>query len=134
MQQQLGEVGIDVTYTDVGTNLLPDILGAKYSAAYFQLQQDPEPSQLITFMIAPNATWNPFKYAAPESDELIAEVRAGGEGADAAAEELNTYLVEQAWFNPWYAVQTSFVTDTDTSVTINQGNAFPNLWDIVPSS
>lgn len=134
MQQQLGEVGINVVYTDVGTNLIPEILGAKFSAAFFQLQQDPEPSQLITFMVAPNATWNPFKFADEKADELIAQVRAGGDGAAAAAEELNTYLVEQAWFNPWYSVQTSFVTDAETNVTINEGNAYPNLWDIVPAN
>lgn len=134
VQQQLGEVGINVTYTDVGTNIVPEILSAKFSAAYFQLQQDPEPSQLITFMLAPNATWNVFKYSDPVSDELIAKVRAGGEDADQAAEDLNTYVVEQAWFNPWYTVQTSFVTDADTTVTINEGNAYPNIWDIVPAS
>lgn len=133
VQQQLGEVGINVTYTDVGTNIIPEILGAKYSVAFFQLQQDPEPSQLITFMLAPNATWNPYKYSDPTSDALIERVRAGGDDAVAAAEELNTFVTEQAWFNPWYTVQTSFVTDESTTVTINQGNALPNLWDIVPA-
>lgn len=134
VQQQLGDVGIKVTYTDVGPNLIPDLLGAKYSAAFFQLQQDPEPSQLITFMLSPNATWNPFKYADPVTDKLIERVRAGGDDAKSAAEELNTYVVEQAWFNPWYTVQTSFVTDSNTAVTINEGNAYPNIWDIVPAS
>lgn len=134
VQQQLGDVGIRVTYTDVGANLIPNLLGAKFSAAYFQLQQDPIPSQLVTFMLAPNATWNPFKYSDPKSAELIAAVQAGGSGEKAAAEALNTYVTDQAWFDPWYTVQTSMVTDKKTHVTINQGNAFPNLWDIAPAS
>lgn len=131
MQQQLGDVGIRVSYTDVGQNIIPEILGAKYSASFFQLQKDPEPSQLITFMLSPNATWNPFKYDDPTATELIAQVRAGDEDAVA---ELNEYIVDQAWFDPWYMNQTSFVTDEGVDVTINQGNALPNLWDIVPSS
>lgn len=134
VQQQLADVGITVSYTDVGTNIISELLGAKYSVSYFQLQQDPEPSQLITFMLAPNATWNPFKYDDPKADELIAKVRAGGDDAKKAAEELNTYVVDQAWFNPWYTGLTSFVTDADTTVTINEGNAYPNLWNIVPAS
>ncbi|GAB3617244.1 ABC transporter substrate-binding protein [Okibacterium endophyticum] len=134
IQQQLSEVGITATFQDVGQNFLPDMLAGKYAASYFQLGQDPLPSQFINFVVAPNATWNPLKYEDPEVNELIDRVRAGGEDGDTAAKELNAYLVEEAWFNPWYTVQTSFVTDDVTSVTINQGNAYPSIQDIRPAS
>lgn len=134
IQQQLGDVGIRVTFTDVGQNLIPDIQAAKYAASYFQLQQDPVESQLINFMVAPNATWNPFKYSDPKVDAFIERVRAGGPDATKAAKELNKYINEQAWFSPWYTVQTSFVTDDKTQVTVNQDNAYPYLQDIKPSS
>jgi peptide/nickel transport system substrate-binding protein len=134
IQQQLGDVGIRVTFTDVGQNLIPDIQAAKFAASYFQLQQDPVDSQLINFMIAPNATWNPFKYSDPKANALIERVRAGGADASTAAKELNNYVVEQAWFNPWYTVQTSFMTDDKTQVTVNQDNAYPYLQDIKPAT
>jgi peptide/nickel transport system substrate-binding protein len=134
IQQQLGAVGIKVTFQDVSTNLLPDMLAGKYAASYFQLQQDPVVPQLIGFMVAPEATWNPFHYGDSTSERLIAQVRQGGSAGAQASRELNTYLVKQAWFDPWYTVQTSFVADSATRVTVNQDNAYPNLWDITPAS
>jgi peptide/nickel transport system substrate-binding protein len=131
--QLLSDVGITVKWVDAGNRFIPDLLGAKYAASWFQLQQDPIDSQLITFMLAENATWNMFRYHTPESDALIARVLAGGDDAVAAARELNRYVVENAWFNKWYTAQTTMVSDAATEITVNQGNAFPYIWDIKPA-
>jgi peptide/nickel transport system substrate-binding protein len=131
--QMLADVGITVEWVDAGTSFIADMLGAKYAVSWFQLQQDPVDSQLVNFLLAENATWNPFHYHTPESDALIERVFAGGPDADAAAQELNRYVVENAWFNEWYNAATITVSDATTDVTVNQGNAHPYIWDIKPA-
>jgi peptide/nickel transport system substrate-binding protein len=135
LQQQLGDVGIKTSFVDVGQNLIADLQGKKYGVSYFPLQKDPVEFQVIEFMIGPNATWNTFKYQDPKVDELIAAIRtAEGDDRDSALKELNEYIVDQAWFAPWYSAQTSFVTDADVQVELNQGNVWPYLWNITPKA
>ena len=43
-------------------------------------------------------------------------------------------MVDQAWFAPWYTPTNFFVTDAETQVELNQGNAWPNLWNITPKA
>lgn len=131
--QMLAEVGITVVWEDVGTNFVSELLSGNYAVSWFSLQKDPVDSQLVNFMVAPNATWNMFHYSTPETDALIARVLAGGDDGAAAAGELNRYLVENAWFNEWYNPADFTVSDANTEVTVNRGNASPYLWDIKPA-
>jgi peptide/nickel transport system substrate-binding protein len=134
--QQLKDVGITATFTDEGTGLIPAILAPKYAATWFVLQQDPTDWQLIQFQISPTATWNPYKYSDPKVNELIARVHGAKTDAEAAPalKELNTYIVDQAWFAPWYRIKSHYATDANTEVKAQTGNAYPYLWNFKPKS
>ncbi|WP_240555626.1 hypothetical protein [Plantibacter flavus] len=96
------------------------------------LEQNPD-WQLIQFMIAPNAVFNPFKYDDPKVDEYIKQIQYGDEATQGkVAKELNQYIVEQAWFAPFYRVQGSFATDANTTVKMIPTNAYPSIYDIQP--
>ena len=133
--QQLKDVGITVKNTDTGNNFISDVLAPKYPATWFQLQQDPD-WQLINFEITPNATFNPFKYTDPKVDALVNTIH--GAASDTAAapalKALNAYIVEQAWFAPWYRVESNYATDSKTNVIAQVGNAYPYLWNFTPKS
>lgn len=131
--QQLEDVGITVTYEDPGNNFIADLLAPKYAASFMALEQNPD-WQLIQFMIAPSATFNPFGYSDPEVDRMIEEIQYGDEATrDQVVAELNAYIVEQAWFAPFYRVQGSFPSDPATSVEMLPSNTFPNIYDIQPA-
>jgi peptide/nickel transport system substrate-binding protein len=134
--QQLLDVGITVNFTDAGTNFLSDVTGGKYPATRLQLQQDPTDWQIIQLQIAPTATFNPFRYEDPKVTELISEYHDAENDADSAAaiKELNAYIVDQAWFAPWYRNQLHYATDPNTKVTAQTGNALPYLWNFMPKS
>jgi peptide/nickel transport system substrate-binding protein len=135
IQQQLRAVGIQVSYTDVGQNLLTDVLSAKYAASYFTLQEDPNAFQQVDFMLAPNATWNVFHHDDPKATALIDHARTGDPAQqEEALKQLNRYVVEQAWFAKWFTGDTQFATDDATKATIQADNIYPNLWDIAPAS
>lgn len=133
--QQLADVGITVEATDVPMgNFIADLLAPKYPASFMALEQNPD-WQLIQFMIAPTAVFNPFKYQDPQVDEYIKEIQYGDEATQASvAKELNTYIVEQAWFAPFYRVQGSFATDANTTVKVLPTNAYPAIYDFQPKS
>ena len=132
IEQQLNDVGVSVTYTDPGNNFIADLLAPKYPASFMALEQNPD-WQLIQFMIAPNAVFNPFKSEDPQVEAYIKEIQFGDEATQASvAKELNTYLVEQAWFAPFYRVQGSFAVDANTSVTQLPTNAYPAIYDFTP--
>jgi peptide/nickel transport system substrate-binding protein len=133
--QQLEAVGIKVNYTSLtGNQIFTAILAPKYPATYFILQEDPTAWQESQFVIAQTATWNPFHDASPTIAGYIKTIQTGSAGAAAAAtKELNQYLVQNAWFAPFFRAQSSFVSDKNTKVTVQAGNALPYLWNIAPS-
>ena len=133
--QQLKDVGITAQYTDAGNNFIQDILAPKYGTTYMILQEDPTAWQISNFALLPNATFNPYKYDDPTVVSLTKTIQTGSKAqADDATKKLNEYIVKQAWFAPWYRMQSSYVTDANTKVTVQQGNAYPYLWNFVPKS
>jgi peptide/nickel transport system substrate-binding protein len=136
MAQQLAAIGIKVNYTSYqGNQIFTAILAPKYPATYFILQEDPTVWQETQFDIAKTATWNPFHVDEPAVTGYIKTIQTGSASqADAAAKSLNTYLVQNAWFVPFFRQQSSFVADKNTAVTVQTGNALPYLWNIKPKS
>jgi peptide/nickel transport system substrate-binding protein len=133
--QQLSAIGIKVNYTsETGNNIFTSILAPKFPATYFILQEDPTAWQESQFVISQSATWNPFHDANSTVAGYIKTIQTGSTAtADAATRELNQYLVQNAWFAPFFRQQSSFVSDKNTKVTVQAGNALPYLWNIQPS-
>jgi peptide/nickel transport system substrate-binding protein len=136
VKQYLGDVGINVSYTQMSINdAINAILAPKYAASWFQLQMDPTAWQEANFQLTESATFNPFHVADPTIKDLVAKIQTGDESeADAATAELNKYVVDQAWFDPWYRVQGNFVADANTDVVQQSDNAYPYLWNIKPKA
>jgi peptide/nickel transport system substrate-binding protein len=135
IQQLLGDVGITVEYVDTpAENYIADQLAPKYPAVFMALQEDTD-WQLIQFMLSRTASFNPFKYGDDTTDALIKEIQSGDPATQAAkAKELNKYIVEQAWFAPFFRVRIGYPSDPNTSVTVMPSNAVPSLYDIKPKT
>ena len=132
--QQLADIGITVNFTDPGTgNFITDMLAPKYPATWMALEQNPD-WQLINFMIAPQATFNPFRSQDPQVDEYIATIQMGGDDAEQATKDLNAYIVEQAWFAPFFRVQGTYAVDANTNLEFWPTNAYPSIFGFSPKS
>ncbi|ROQ38665.1 peptide/nickel transport system substrate-binding protein [Frondihabitans sp. PhB188] len=135
LAQQLKAIGITVKFTDPGNNFIADVLAPKYTSSYFQLQQDPTAWQILNFELLPTATFNPYKYNDPKVVAWGKTIQSGSESeAAAATKELNAYIVQQAWFAPWFRPKGEYVTDAKTSAIVQVGNAYPYLYNIKPKS
>ena len=134
IQAELASIGIKVNYTDYqGSTIFTAILAPKYPATYFTLEEDPVPWQLAQFLLTPTATFNPFHSTNPTVAGYLKTMQTGSSSqAAAAAKALNQYLVQNAWFAPFFRPQSSFVADSHTSVVVQAGNAVPYLWNIEP--
>ncbi|WP_210480143.1 ABC transporter substrate-binding protein [Naasia sp. SYSU D00948] len=134
MADQLAQIGITVNYEQVqATEFIPGILAAKYPMTWFQLQMGPTDWQLSQFQIAEQATWNPLRYTTPEVEEWIATIQTGTEDEAAeAGQELNRYLVENAWNAPFFRPTVTFMSDANTEAVPQTGNAVPYLWNVQP--
>jgi peptide/nickel transport system substrate-binding protein len=136
VKQYLGDVGITVDYVPIPlSQAIPDILGAKYAASYFQLQANPSAWGVAKFNITPDATWNVFHTQDPTVDGLLTTIQTGSDDQSAdAAKQLNKFVVEQAWFAPFYRVQGTFAASQDLKVVQQADNAYPYLYNITPKS
>jgi peptide/nickel transport system substrate-binding protein len=134
IQAELAAIGIKVNYTDYqGAQIFTAILAPKYPATYFTLEEDPVPWQLAQFLLTKNATFNPFHSTNSTVAGYLTTMQTGSSAqAAVAAKALNQYLVQNAWFAPFFRPQSSFVADSHTSVTVQAGNAVPYLWNIRP--
>jgi len=133
--QQLADIGITVNYTDPGTgNFITDMLAPKYPATWMALEQNPD-WQLINFMIAPEATFNPFGSQDPQVDEYISTIQNGTqEEADQATKDLNAWIVENAWFAPFFRVQGTYAVDANTDLEFWPSNAYPSIFGFSPKN
>jgi peptide/nickel transport system substrate-binding protein len=131
---QLAQIGIKVKYEEqAGSEFITSILGGKFPMTWFTLQQDPTDYQLAQFQIAQSATWNTLHQSTPEVEGWIKTIQTGSEDeATAAGKALNKYIVENAWFAPMYRPTAIFMSDANTVVKTQVGNAVPYLWNVQP--
>lgn len=130
----LAESNITIKYEQVGSSFIGDLLGGKWATFQFGLNQDPVAWMSYQLSVAPESAWNVKHVADQAVQDLATRMRMGGADGVAAAQELNQYLVDEAWFAPIYRVMGVLVTAEGTNVTAKEGQAMPNLWDIVPAS
>ncbi len=130
----LAESNIFMDGEQVGSSFIGDLLGGKWGAFQFGLNQEPLAWMTYKLAVAPESAWN-VRHVPDETIAALAErMRQGGEDGDAASLELNEYLVEQAWFAPIYRVDGVIVTAPGTTAVQKAGQAVPNLWDITPEN
>ncbi|HZB20918.1 MAG TPA: ABC transporter substrate-binding protein [Blastococcus sp.] len=134
LTEALASIDITVTYEPItGDQFVGSIIGGQWPANYFNLTAG-SPFEMIGLALTQQSPFNPFKTSDPTVDELIG--RAGSSTGDeqaAALQELNAYLVEQAWFAPWDAAEAGYVTAEGIEVEPVQGLSVPPLANLAPS-
>jgi peptide/nickel transport system substrate-binding protein len=135
IEQQLGALNIRVTWVKVPANsTIPEVLSGKYPAFFFTLGSQ-SPWQDIRKAVAPNAPWNPLKVQRPELDTLLHDAQYADENAQPAAmKAVSRYLVDNAWFAPWYRENAVYLTDAKTSVSMEAYNVAPSLRMYAPKA
>ncbi|WFE76604.1 hypothetical protein [Roseinatronobacter sp. S2] len=76
----------------------------------------------------PDSPWNPVGYEDTELLGLVDKVQyAAADDQPAIYQEINTYLVENAWVAPWYRPDNIYHTNSSVDVQPQSGNVVPFL-------
>lgn len=131
--EQLAAVGITLAIKEIPpADLASEILPGKYPMFMWSMGQSTT-WLMIRNYIAEDATLNLRHSADPVIAELIAQIQGADESeAEATAKELNEYLVEQAWFAPWFRVEIPYYSNADVEVTLQADQAIPYIWNYKP--
>jgi peptide/nickel transport system substrate-binding protein len=130
LEQQLKQIGITIDWQKVSpTSSVPELLSGKFPAFLFRLGSDTAWGDVQKY-IAKDAPWNPLHTSTTDLDELIAKAQTSAfDGNPAAFQAINRYLVDNAWFAPWYILDTVYMTNSEVHVTLPAQNAVPWLKD-----
>lgn len=135
IEQMLGDVGITVEFEEsLLENSIVDILTGKYALLYFALGEATDWGT-VQQLIAPDASFNPFRTTHPDLDPLIEQLRTGDEAAQAeAARAINELIVEEAWFAP-IATSTSVIAHgPDVDLAVPTTTTYPSIYDLRPAA
>ncbi|MEJ1154680.1 ABC transporter substrate-binding protein [Microbacterium marmarense] len=131
--QQLGLIGIEVNPQPFGSTTVPDMLGGKYAMWYMELESRTALWDIVQ-SVAPEAVWNPLRSEDPELTSLIDSAqRASEDEIGAVAQEINEFLIKNAWFAPLVLPTNFYATDSNTSATPVLGSNSPYLYTFKPA-
>jgi peptide/nickel transport system substrate-binding protein len=134
IKQQLADVGITLNVGSAITNTFTsDVAAQKFTTMYFSLFQG-EPWVAINQIVSTKALYNPFKNTTPELQAKIDAVEKGGKDAGKLAQDVNKYVVEQAWFAPLYRVNQMYYHNDKITVTPQIQQAVPSIYNYAPAS
>lgn len=134
VQQQLAEVGIEVQYESIPTtnvlSRLPD-----FGAHWFSWSMFLDPWSDVRDLVSPNGAGN-YQHSTDETvASLTDQIRLAPNGeAGPLYQELNSHLVEQAWFSPWFVTNRVYFHAADIEVIQLPGNIVPPLSLYSPAS
>ena len=134
MTEAFTALNIKVQYTPItGDQVVGSIIGGRWPANFFAITAS-SPFEMASLTLTPHSPFNPFKTTDPKIDALLATASTSvGNPQVAALKKLNAYLVQQAWFAPWDAVQGAYATAKSVSVTPVPGLSIPPLSAFAPS-
>jgi len=135
IKDQLGAIGITVDYSDVPfNNYFTSILTPKFPLYWMQLERNSNDWAFLKFLLVRDAIWNPSGYGTAQSDALINTIQhSSGAVQVKALKALNKYVVQQAWFAPFFASDMKFAHKSSVKVKLQGGNAVPYLFNISPA-
>jgi peptide/nickel transport system substrate-binding protein len=133
VKQQLADIGITLNVGSAITNTFTsDVAAQKFTTMYFSLFQG-EPWVAINQIVSTKALYNAFKNTAPELQAKIDAVQSGGADAGKLAQEVNKYVVDQAWFAPLFRVNQMYYHNSKITVTPQIQQAVPSIYNYSPA-
>ncbi|MEU6409387.1 ABC transporter substrate-binding protein [Microbispora sp. NPDC046933] len=126
--QQLAQIGIKVVYKPVSsTQITQQYLAGTYPAFMYTYTATENWLDASLFLEKGGA-FNPFHVADPTIARLMSRIAVADDGERGKLfQELNTYVVEQAWFAPLYASKTLMVWKKD-KVKLDVGDDQPYVF------
>lgn len=133
--QQLAEVGITVKLDTKGIpDLVQGSLAGKYAMAIAGGGMGSDWSVISTNYL-PTSLFNPLHSEDPKLNEALAAVRTTtGDDQKTAYQDVNKFLVENAWAVPFFRDDTVYANTDDVTAELQFGNLVPYIYNYSPAS
>lgn len=136
LAQYLADVGITVEqiaingFADGGLEILKS-----QPAFILSFSTNIPPWTDVLNKLTPESLWNHFEYTDETVTRLIDEIPNTAEDGQADLyKELNTHLVEEAWFAPVVTQENIYLSSPDIEVTMQQAQIIPSLRFFAPAN
>jgi peptide/nickel transport system substrate-binding protein len=132
---QLKAIGINVTWVQTpAADYRNALKTGKYAAGIFQLFQG-TPWVAINQLATPNGSWNILHSTDPVIDKALASLKddASEKNLNAQATIINRFLVQNAWYIPFYRVPQLFFAGKRVKTANQAQNAVPYLYSYAPT-
>ena len=132
---QLKAIGINVNWVQTpAADYRNALKTGKYAAGIFQLFQG-TPWVAINQLATPNGSWNILHSTDPVIDKALASLKddASDKNLNAQATVINRFLVQNAWYIPFYRVPQLFFTGKRVKTANQAQNAVPYLYSYAPT-
>lgn len=130
--QYLTDIGITPEFVNVpAAGNVAELTSGKYGAILFSLFQ-PNDWIMLNAVVGPDALYNPFGTTDETTARLLAQIYADPTNAEASLKELNTYLVDQAWFSPLYRSARLYANGPKVTVEMQVQQAAPSIYNYTP--
>ncbi|WP_420122318.1 ABC transporter substrate-binding protein [Nakamurella sp.] len=135
MTEALQALNISITYQPItGDQVVGSIMGGQWPINFFSLTSA-SPWELSQLTLTPQSPFNPFHTDDATVNGLLDKARTQtGDEQGKTMQELNAYLVDHAWFAPWYSQEGAFITTKNVAVTPVQGVNVPPLANLAPAA
>jgi peptide/nickel transport system substrate-binding protein len=133
VEQALGELGITIEWVSLAEDVATaDSFSGDFPMLIIANSAPVNSYEALNF--AYGSTWNVFDNHDPEFDALMEKARtSSGAEQEEAYRAANAWLVENAWFVPWYYSDIVYATSSDVTVEVQSGDAGPQLRSFSPT-
>ena len=137
LSDQLSKSGITLNWVSVPFADYRNVLKAgKWPIAVYQLglaQQTAWAS--INMLASPNASWNVFHSTDPVINSALDSINKNQSDKNVAAQAkvINKFLIDQAWFIPFFQLPQLYFTNSHVKTANSVANAIPYLYNFAPT-
>ena len=136
LAQYLSEVGITlkpISVASFSNGGLDTLVGAPAFVLSFSTNIPPWTDVLNK--LTPTSLWNHFKYTDDTVATFLKEIpKSSGDEQKKLYQELNTYIVDQAWFAPIATLDNVYLSSKAIKVTMQQAQLVPSLRFFAPAA
>lgn len=136
LQQELAAINIKVNWVNepIGS-LYGDLAAGKFPMSFVVFGSVPTDWSVVQSYLAPNAAWNPDKTTAPQLETLINSIPGASQAQqDASFAAINKYVVDNAWFDPWFWANENFAVNKTVQVALQPLQNVPFIYNYSPAS
>lgn len=133
IKAQLAKINITVKEEpQTGASFIGDIMAPKWPAYLMQFERSVNTWKMLNFMVTDNSLFNNDKFTSSTVSSLIGRYQGASDDKTrlGLAQKINTALVNEAWFIPFYEKQANFAFKGINIKAAQAGNVIPYLYNI----